>query len=170
MLSAFGKAQPLQRAQSMGHPGSMLASKGAPPASHKSWVAHPFALFAKGWDSREPPSRFPQPNVTANLDPGIQIADHCLGGGGARRNREPGHNSFVLKILTSNPLGLKILQTMFANPAPVAAFKGVGGGGYPLKPAVFPKRTRRKSAHQRFSSEIFSAGFVTMKAASVSPK
>jgi hypothetical protein len=32
--------------------------------------------------------------------------------------------------MTSNPLALKILQTIFANPAPVAAFKGWGEGGY----------------------------------------
>ena len=37
----------------------------------------------------------------------------------------------VFKILTSNPLGFKILQTHFVNPAPVAAFatvreRGVG--------------------------------------------
>ncbi len=35
----------------------------------------------------------------------------------------------VFKILTSNSLALKILQTHFANPAPVAAFRGVGGRG-----------------------------------------
>jgi hypothetical protein len=28
-------------------------------------------------------------------------------------------------------MGLKILQTLFANPAPVAAFQVVGEGGYP---------------------------------------
>jgi hypothetical protein len=88
--------------------------------------------YHEAWDSREAPLAFSTAqNVTSDLDPRIQTADHCLGGGGARRNREPGSNSFVPKILTPKPLGLKILQTIFANPAPVAAFKGVGGGGYP---------------------------------------
>lgn len=36
--------------------------------------------------------------------------------------------SFVFKILTSNPLGFKILQTHFVNPVPVAGFEGYGGG------------------------------------------
>jgi hypothetical protein len=71
---------------------------------------------------------FPQTRVTSDLDPGIQRADHGYGGGGARRNRVRGSNSFVLKILTSKPLALKILQTIFANPAPVAAFRGWEGG------------------------------------------
>lgn len=38
---------------------------------------------------------------------------------------------FVVKILTCKPLRLKILQSIFADPAPVKAFRGVGGGGYP---------------------------------------
>ena len=96
-----------------------------------SKVIHAFALFAEECDSRNWLFAFPQPNVTSDLDPKIQRADHRQGGGGARRKRERGSNSFVLKILTSKPLGLKILQTIFVNPAPVAAFGGVGGGGYP---------------------------------------
>jgi hypothetical protein len=53
------------------------------------------------------------------------------GGGGARRHPERGSNSFVVKILTSKPLGLKILQTIFVKPAPVAAFRGGQGEGVP---------------------------------------
>ena len=76
-------------------------------------------------------STFPHPDVTSDLDAKNQRADHRQGGGGAIGNRERGANSFVVKILTSKPLGLKILQTIFAKPAPVAAFRGVGAGGYP---------------------------------------
>jgi hypothetical protein len=45
--------------------------------------------------------------------------------------------SFKLKILTSNPYALKILQTIFAAPAPVKAFRGMGGGGVPLNSENF---------------------------------
>jgi hypothetical protein len=113
---------------------------------------------------------FPQPLVTPDLDPETQTADHRQGGGGARRNQELGPNPFVLKILTSKPLGLKILQTIFANPAPVAAFREGDGGGVPFKSGDFPEWARRKGARQGASPEIFSGGFVTMKKqASVNP-
>jgi hypothetical protein len=82
--------------------------------------------------------------VTSNLDPGIQTADDRQGGGSARRNPEPDSNSFVLRIMTSKLLGLKILQTIFANPAPVAAFSGWGRGGTPQNRWFFPKRTSPK--------------------------
>ena len=39
----------------------------------------------------------------------------------------------VFKILTPKPLGLKILQAHFANPAPIAAFEAAGGGGWGAK-------------------------------------
>jgi hypothetical protein len=48
-------------------------------------------------------------------------------------------NSFVFKILTSNSYGLKILQTLFAKPAPVKPFQGVGGRGVSLTTSRFPK-------------------------------
>jgi hypothetical protein len=35
-------------------------------------------------------------------------------------------------------LGLKILQSIFATPAPIAAFGGVGEG-YPTQPESFPE-------------------------------
>jgi len=48
-------------------------------------------------------------------------------------------NSFVLKILTFNPLVLKILQIVFADPAPVKAFRwGRGEGDTPCS-HEFPK-------------------------------
>ena len=49
---------------------------------------------------------------------------------------------FVIKILTSNPLGLKILQSIFVEPAPVKAFREGGGRGT-LAFNVFPKRNCR---------------------------
>ena len=83
------------------------------------------------FDFAAPTTLIHNPNVTSDLDAKNQRADHRQGGGGASRRRVRGSNSFVLKILTSKSLGLKILQTIFAKPAPVAAFRGVGGGGYP---------------------------------------
>jgi len=35
-----------------------------------------------------------------------------------------------MNIMTSKPLALNILQTLFADRAPVKAFEGVGTGGY----------------------------------------
>jgi len=74
---------------------------------------------------------FPQAIVTSSLVREIQRADHCQGGGGRRTGFEKRHKWLVIKILTYNPLRLKILQTSFANPAPVKAFRGGGGGGPP---------------------------------------
>lgn len=42
-------------------------------------------------------------------------------------------NAFVFKILTSKIFDIKILQTLFADPAPVKAFRGWGEGGTPRK-------------------------------------
>jgi hypothetical protein len=53
---------------------------------------------------------------------GIAVAVPCV-------DEMAAANCRVFKILTSNPLGLKILQTLFVNAAPVAAFQGIGGGG-----------------------------------------
>jgi hypothetical protein len=94
--------------------------------------------------------------VTSDLDPGIQRADHGQGGGGAHRNRERGSNSFVLKILTSKPLPLKILQGIFANPAPVVAFRGWGEGEYLLKTRDFPETDSPKKRSSALLTAIFS--------------
>jgi hypothetical protein len=51
---------------------------------------------------------------------------------------------FVLKILTSKFFDIKILQTLFANPAPRKAFRGVGGGGYLAFLPTFPNRQQRR--------------------------
>jgi hypothetical protein len=73
-----------------------------------------------------------QNRVTSNLDLKIQSADHGQGGSGVRRGRGPGPKSFVLKILTSKPLSLKILQTIFCRPrASQGIPRGGGRGGTP---------------------------------------
>src|SRR5271166_5498552 len=104
---------------------------------------------------RDPRGSFPHPNVTSDLAPKIQRADHRQGGGGASRNCHHGSNSFVVKILTSNPLALKILQSIFANPAPVAAFRRWEEGGTSEASDFSQKRTRRKTGRQHFSPEFF---------------
>src|ERR1019366_10571815 len=84
--------------------------------------------------------------VTSNLDLQIQRADHRQGGGGLRKNRESGPKSFVVKLLTSKPLRLKILQSIFANPAPVKPFRRVGKGGYPTRSPGFPGTKHARDA------------------------
>ncbi len=50
-------------------------------------------------------------------------------------------NAFVFKILTSKIFDIKILQTLFAKPAPSKTFREYGGeGGYP--DFAFSSRTR----------------------------
>jgi hypothetical protein len=61
--------------------------------------------------------------VTSNLDPKIQRADYCQGGGGTRIRYEKRPKFFVIKILTSNYCWLKILHSIFAKRAPVKAFQ-----------------------------------------------
>lgn len=102
---------------------------------------------------------FPQPNVTSNLDPEIQRADHRQGGGGTQPILQKARKCFQLKILTSNSYRLKILQTIFADPAPVKAFRGVGEGGIPQFSPTFPKRERSNALSARLFSTIFSGGF-----------
>jgi hypothetical protein len=69
-------------------------------------------------------------------------------------------NSFVLKILTSNPYAFKILQTVFdAEPASVKVFEGLGGRGVPANPARFPETKLPQPpvfrAHSHFFLKIF---------------
>jgi hypothetical protein len=65
-------------------------------------------------------------------------------------------NSFVFKILTSNSYGLKILQTLFAKPAPVKPFQGVGGRGVSLTTPDFPKWNTPESPSRELLSHFFS--------------
>ena len=81
---------------------------------------------------RESSETFPQPDsVTSNLAVNKKKADHGQGVSGRNTIREKATKLFVVKILTSKALWLKILQTIFAKPAPVKAFRAGGGGGYP---------------------------------------
>ena len=59
--------------------------------------------------------------------------------------------SFKVKILTSNSYGLKILQTIFAAPAPVKAFRGMGGGGTPQ----FGEFRRQRGAEKALRGPLF---------------
>jgi hypothetical protein len=80
--------------------------------------------------------------VTSDLALNFWKADNDQGGGGAPDYHRTHRKFFVIKILTSNSLALKILQTLFAEPAPVKPFRGVGGGGYLKISAFFPNGTR----------------------------
>ncbi|SRR6266567_789678 len=69
--------------------------------------------------------------VTSELATRAKRAEHGQGGGGIRDFRRSSAKCFVVKILTSKPLGLKILQRLFAGSAPGKAFHGDGEGGTP---------------------------------------
>jgi hypothetical protein len=47
--------------------------------------------------------------------------------------------SCIPNILTSKFFDINILQALFANPAPIKAFRGHEGGGIPPIPAIIPK-------------------------------
>ena len=100
--------------------------------------------------------RFPHPHVTSNLATPSKKADHVRAGGSIERACEKARKSFIVKILTRKPLGLKILQRIFANPAPVGAFRGVGEGGYIRKRLNFPKRSSSKLHPLSFIFKFFS--------------
>jgi len=53
--------------------------------------------------------------------------------------------SFAFKILTSNPFAIKILQSIFANPAPVKPFRWgwVGGTLSTVQTGRIPDKTDR---------------------------
>jgi hypothetical protein len=77
---------------------------------------------------RSASSVFRHPDVTSNLAPTIKISDHCHSGGSGQSSKaQP--NSFVVKILTSKPLGLKILHTVLCKPRAQQAFQSMGGRG-----------------------------------------
>jgi hypothetical protein len=77
--------------------------------------------------------------VTCNLAAVAKRADDSRGGGGIDKHRGRGSNSLVVKILTSKFFDIKILQPLSADPAPVKAFRGWGGGGYTQEPRFFPE-------------------------------
>ena len=75
-------------------------------------------------------------------------------------------NSILFKILASNSYGLKILQTLFAKPAPVKPFQGVGGRGVSVPRSRFLKWNRRKN---RVGSLLTCFFFVTYPQGKFSP-
>ena len=87
-----------------------------------------------------PRSVFHSRPVTSDLAPAQKKADHRQGVSGTGIPLQEASKFFVIKILTSNPLGLKILQGIFAKPAPVKTFREGRGRGVPLAFNVFPKR------------------------------
>jgi hypothetical protein len=102
---------------------------------------------------------FPHARVTSDLDPEIEKAEDCHGESGRRQIHANGRNPFVLKILTSNPLALKILPAIFARPAPVKAFRGWGEGGYTPGSTGFPKLGNEKIARSAQDPTFFSHDF-----------
>src|SRR6266446_5286687 len=82
-------------------------------------------------DRRRPPALDPGFHthpVTSNLASANKSAHHGRGEGSRGKSADNGLNSFVVKILTSKPSAIKILQTLFARPAPSKPFKGMGVG------------------------------------------
>jgi hypothetical protein len=71
------------------------------------------------------------PYVTSDLASGGQKADDFQGAIGTADKRQKAPKLFEIKILTTKPYGHKILQSKFAKPAPVKAFRRGGGGGTP---------------------------------------
>jgi hypothetical protein len=69
--------------------------------------------------------------VTSNLAPNPKLARSCQRRTGCREPDRPTPKSNILKILTSKLFDIKILPTVFANPAPSETFTRAGGGGYP---------------------------------------
>jgi len=80
--------------------------------------------------------------VTSELATRAKRAEHGQGGGGIRDFRRSSAKCFVVKILTSKPLGLKILQRLFVKPAPDKAFRGGRGRGYRSIPELSRNGTR----------------------------
>ena len=74
---------------------------------------------------------FHSQRVTSALAVYLQLAHHCQGKGSRVSPGKNARKSFVVKILTPKPLALKILQTIFAKPAPSKLFRGWGRGGTP---------------------------------------
>jgi hypothetical protein len=67
---------------------------------------------------------------------------------------ETARNSFKVKIMTCNPYALKSLQTIFAAPAPVKAFRGMGEGGYSSIPEISPLSEEMKKPFDDSNSEF----------------
>jgi hypothetical protein len=81
-------------------------------------------------------------------------ADDFQGASGLLSRSPATSKFFVIKILTPKPLGLKILQSIFANSAPSKAFSGEGGGGTP-RPAHFSQIETTKTASSRTNHSLY---------------
>ena len=73
-----------------------------------------------------------------------------------RRGLKKARKLFGIKILTPNSHALKILQTTFAKPASVKAFRGMGEGGYP-KTERIPKMELAQMRSPNARTETFLA-------------
>jgi hypothetical protein len=86
-----------------------------------------------------------------------QKAEDGQGGGGTHPRHENVSKSFVFRILTAKSYALKILQTIFAPPAPVKDSRGVGEGGT-LKTHHFSAKCKRSSAAKLIPPSVYFAG------------
>jgi len=94
--------------------------------------------------------------VTSDLDPPCESEDDGQGGDGiGRRSRPP--KSFVIKIMTFNPQGLKILQTLLAKPAPVKPFPWSRERGVSLAKQNLPPKTSLSGRLNNIVASYFSA-------------
>jgi hypothetical protein len=65
------------------------------------------------------------------------------------------HKSFGINILTSKSNALKVLQAIFAKPAPVKVFREVGTGGVPLQWKKFPPKVTPNIRNAWVHQDIF---------------
>jgi hypothetical protein len=103
-------------------------------------------------DPLTPKNRFPHPAVTSNLAPHLKSAHHDRGEGSIGKSHNNDPKPFVVKILTSKPSAIKILHTLFANPAPSKLLQGQGGGGGTSKVDPF---SHSVPSHQTIVGKFF---------------
>ena len=97
----------------------------------------------------------PQPDsVTSNLAINKKKADHGQGVSGRNITREKATKFFVIKILTSKALWLKILQSIFARAS--QGFQRGWGRGVPPQSEIFPERNSLKTQSARPTGKVFS--------------
>jgi hypothetical protein len=88
-----------------------------------------------------------------------KLADDGHGEASARLSSSKRYKSRIFKILTPNAFAFRILQTLFAKPAPVKPFAGVGGEGDTPCGNHFPKRTSLERPAQQRTSDYFFARY-----------
>jgi len=107
--------------------------------------------------------------VTSNLASRLKKADHRQRGGSTRSDRENSCKSFVVKILTSNSLALRILRTIFCRPRAQQGFRGGGGeGGYPPLNKIRRNATSSPIPAERSAAIFFAPDFLNLYSASPS--